>query len=129
MSPAWWSRPARGAHDRRRALRARSRKRRRSAAVAARETGCLHGGATATTVRLAGRSLRAGWIVSSSSPCLSAGRPSISNRLRVGDRLSVSLVRWRVSVKPLRVRQAEATRSLLVEVARQNFTEHGYAAT
>jgi AcrR family transcriptional regulator len=34
-----------------------------------------------------------------------------------------------VSVKPLRVRQAEATRSLLVEVARQNFTEHGYAAT
>jgi AcrR family transcriptional regulator len=34
-----------------------------------------------------------------------------------------------VSVKPLRVRQAEATRSLLVEVARQSFTEHGYAAT
>jgi AcrR family transcriptional regulator len=34
-----------------------------------------------------------------------------------------------VSVKPLRVRQAEATRSLLIEVARQNFTEHGYAAT
>jgi AcrR family transcriptional regulator len=34
-----------------------------------------------------------------------------------------------VSVKPLRVRQAEATRSLLVEVARRNFTEHGYAAT
>ena len=34
-----------------------------------------------------------------------------------------------MSVKPLRVRQAEATRSLLVEVARQNFTEHGYAAT
>jgi AcrR family transcriptional regulator len=34
-----------------------------------------------------------------------------------------------MSVKPLRVRQAEATRSLLLEVARQNFTEHGYAAT
>ncbi|HEX3795095.1 MAG TPA: TetR/AcrR family transcriptional regulator [Acidimicrobiales bacterium] len=32
-------------------------------------------------------------------------------------------------VKPLRVRQAEATRALLIEVARQNFTEHGYAAT
>jgi AcrR family transcriptional regulator len=31
--------------------------------------------------------------------------------------------------KPLRVRQAEATRSLLIEVARANFTEHGYAAT
>jgi AcrR family transcriptional regulator len=34
-----------------------------------------------------------------------------------------------VSVKPLRARQAEATRSLLVAVARDNFTEHGYAAT
>jgi AcrR family transcriptional regulator len=34
-----------------------------------------------------------------------------------------------VSVKPLRVRQAEATRSLLIDVARENFTEHGYAAT
>ena len=34
-----------------------------------------------------------------------------------------------VGVKPLRVRQAEATRSLLIDVARQNFTEHGYAAT
>lgn len=34
-----------------------------------------------------------------------------------------------MSVKPLRVRQAEATRSLLLEVARRNFTEHGYAAT
>jgi AcrR family transcriptional regulator len=34
-----------------------------------------------------------------------------------------------VSVKPLRVRQAEATRRLLLDVARQNFTEHGYAAT
>ena len=34
-----------------------------------------------------------------------------------------------MSVKPLRVRQAEATRSLLVAVARENFTEHGYAAT
>jgi len=31
--------------------------------------------------------------------------------------------------KPLRVRQAEATRNLLIDVARQNFTEHGYAAT
>src|SRR2546421_7186608 len=34
-----------------------------------------------------------------------------------------------MAVKPLRVRQAEATRSLLIDVARQNFTEHGYAAT
>jgi len=34
-----------------------------------------------------------------------------------------------VSVKPLRARQAEATRSLLIEVARKNFTEHGYGAT
>jgi AcrR family transcriptional regulator len=34
-----------------------------------------------------------------------------------------------VSVKPLRARQAEATRSLLIAVARKNFTEHGYAAT
>ena len=34
-----------------------------------------------------------------------------------------------MSVKPLRARQAEATRSLLLEVARENFTEHGYAAT
>jgi len=34
-----------------------------------------------------------------------------------------------VSVKPLRARQAEATRSLLIEVARRNFTEYGYAAT
>ncbi|TMM19121.1 MAG: TetR/AcrR family transcriptional regulator [Actinobacteria bacterium] len=32
-------------------------------------------------------------------------------------------------VKPLRARQAEATRSLLIAVARENFTEHGYAAT
>ena len=34
-----------------------------------------------------------------------------------------------MSVKPLRARQAEATRSLLIEVARENFTQHGYAAT
>src|SRR2546423_13459765 len=34
-----------------------------------------------------------------------------------------------MAVKPLRVRQAEATRSLLIAVARENFTEHGYAAT
>lgn len=34
-----------------------------------------------------------------------------------------------MSLKPLRVRQAEATRDLLIEVARQNFTQHGYAAT
>ena len=33
------------------------------------------------------------------------------------------------AVKSLRVRQAEATRQLLVEVARENFTQHGYAAT
>jgi AcrR family transcriptional regulator len=34
-----------------------------------------------------------------------------------------------VPVKPLRVRQAEATRSLLIDVARRSFTENGYAAT
>jgi AcrR family transcriptional regulator len=34
-----------------------------------------------------------------------------------------------VAVKPLRARQAEATRSLLIDVARTNFTEHGYAST
>jgi AcrR family transcriptional regulator len=34
-----------------------------------------------------------------------------------------------VPVKPLRARQAEATRGLLIDVARKNFTEHGYAAT
>jgi AcrR family transcriptional regulator len=39
------------------------------------------------------------------------------------------LVQWLVSVKPLRARQAEATRSLLIAVARENFTQHGYAAT
>jgi AcrR family transcriptional regulator len=30
---------------------------------------------------------------------------------------------------PLRARQAAATRNLLIDVARKNFTEHGYAAT
>lgn len=34
-----------------------------------------------------------------------------------------------MAVKPLRVRQAEATRALLIEVATAAFTEHGYAAT
>jgi AcrR family transcriptional regulator len=34
-----------------------------------------------------------------------------------------------VDVKPLRARQAEATRNLLIDVARKNFTEFGYAAT
>jgi AcrR family transcriptional regulator len=34
-----------------------------------------------------------------------------------------------VTVKPLRVRQAEATRQLLVSVARELFTENGYAET
>jgi AcrR family transcriptional regulator len=34
-----------------------------------------------------------------------------------------------MAVKPLRVRQAEATRQLLIDVARENFTEHGYGAT
>lgn len=34
-----------------------------------------------------------------------------------------------MSEKPLRARQAEATRALLLEVARKSFTEHGYAAT
>ena len=34
-----------------------------------------------------------------------------------------------MTVKPLRERQAEATRRLLVSVARERFTERGYAAT
>lgn len=34
-----------------------------------------------------------------------------------------------MDVKPLRTRQAEATRQLLVSIARQLFTERGYAAT
>ena len=34
-----------------------------------------------------------------------------------------------MDAKPLRVRQAEATRNLLLDVARENFTQHGYAAT
>ena len=34
-----------------------------------------------------------------------------------------------MAVKPLRARQAEATRSLLIDVARRMFTEQGYAAT
>ncbi len=34
-----------------------------------------------------------------------------------------------VSVKPLRTRQAEATRGLLIDVAREHFTRNGYAAT
>src|SRR5438477_8783165 len=56
-------------------------------------------------------------------------RLTVVHRRKVGDRSSVSLVRWRVPVKPLRARQAEATRRLLIAVARENFTEHGYAAT
>lgn len=32
-------------------------------------------------------------------------------------------------VKPLRARQAEATRALLIDVARESFTERGYGAT
>jgi AcrR family transcriptional regulator len=34
-----------------------------------------------------------------------------------------------VPVKPLRARQAEATRALLIDVARESFTERGYGAT
>ena len=34
-----------------------------------------------------------------------------------------------MAVKPLRVRQAEATRALLIDVARKSFTERGFAAT
>src|SRR5947208_8868309 len=77
------------------------------------------------TTALRRRTCSAGGIPTSSS----LDRPKSDNRLKVGDRLSVSLVPWRVSVKPLRARQAEATRSLLVEVARQILTVHGYAAT
>lgn len=36
---------------------------------------------------------------------------------------------WPVSVKRLRERQAEATRELLVGIARERFVEQGYAAT
>src|SRR5207248_8586417 len=61
--------------------------------------------------------------------CLGLGRLIIGHRLIVGDRWSVSLIPLLVSVKPLRARQAEATRGLLIDVARRNFTEHGYAAT
>src|SRR3954463_1061135 len=61
--------------------------------------------------------------------CLRLGRLIAVDRLRVGDRQSVSLVPSPVSVKPLRARQAEATRGLLIDVARRNFTEHGYAGT
>jgi len=39
------------------------------------------------------------------------------------------IVKLLPDARPLRVRQAEATRNLLIDVARQNFTEHGYAAT
>jgi AcrR family transcriptional regulator len=53
----------------------------------------------------------------------------VFDRLIVGDRLKVSLLLCGVAVKPLRARQAEATRSLLIEVARENFTERGYAST
>jgi len=41
----------------------------------------------------------------------------------------VSLYPFTVAVKTLRERQAEATRQLLVSVARELFTEKGYAAT
>jgi AcrR family transcriptional regulator len=41
----------------------------------------------------------------------------------------VSLYPWHVAVKTLRDRQAEATRALLVAVARERFAERGYAAT
>jgi AcrR family transcriptional regulator len=41
---------------------------------------------------------------------------------------SVSTI-WVVAVKPLRERQAEATRGLLIEAARELFTDQGYGAT
>ncbi len=41
---------------------------------------------------------------------------------------SVSTIRG-VAVKPLRVRQAEATRGLLIDAARELFTDQGYGAT
>ncbi len=59
---------------------------------------------------------------------------SRTDRRSLGDFTSVTDCRsawykWNVPVKPLRARQAEATRSLLIAVARENFTDHGYAAT
>src|SRR5207237_4582021 len=60
--------------------------------------------------------------------CDLTDRPSMTDYKSVTDCRSAWYGR-RVSVKPLRVRQAEATRSLLIDVARKNFTEHGYAAT
>lgn len=41
----------------------------------------------------------------------------------------VSLYRSVMAVKTLRVRQAEATRQLLIDVARRRFTEQGFRAT
>jgi AcrR family transcriptional regulator len=52
----------------------------------------------------------------------------LADRWSVTDYWSVSRLRA-VTVKRLRTRQAEATRELLVSVARQRFTEQGYAAT
>src|SRR5256885_2382045 len=57
------------------------------------------------------------------SPLTPTDRPS------VGNRPMVSLYDRPVGVKTLRERQAEATRQLLVSVARQLFAERGYAAT
>lgn len=47
----------------------------------------------------------------------------------VGDRLMVSLYDVAMAVKTLRVRQAEATRQLLVSVARQRFSAQGFVGT
>src|SRR2546421_11774603 len=52
-----------------------------------------------------------------------------TDRSSVGYRPMVSLYDWSVAVKTLRERQAEATRELLIGIARELFAERGYAAT
>ena len=61
--------------------------------------------------------------------CRSVTKLTICHRLIVGHRPMVSLYDVRVAVKTLRERQAEETRHLLISVARQLFTERGYAGT
>src|SRR5215213_8673339 len=58
----------------------------------------------------------------------STDREPLTDERSVTDDRSV-LLRSPVSVKPLRARQAEATRALLLDVARDTFTRDGYAGT